>query len=410
MDWADTREQATFRRRVSDFIEERLPELYRERRSGGKGPGVHNSDWQFDLMLGESDAQEAAREWAEALAEHGWSAPHWPPEYGGAGLTAMEQFIFKQQLAVQGAPVVGGPGATMLGPTLIHHGTEQQRREFLPKTLSGEITWAQGYSEPGAGSDLASLQTRAVRDGDDYVINGQKIWTSMGHKANWFFMLVRTDPDAPKHRGISFLLLRKDTPGVEVRPLISGGWEHATNESFYENVRVPVSQRIGEENRGWYVAMTLLDYERSNITGAVDQRKDLDELIAYLHTDAGRLRSRTAELDSTREHLTNRYIETEVLAQFAMRIISMQHAGHIPNYEASMSKVFGGTLFQQVQQTGMKVFGLYSQLWEPAEAHAPLAARYTQRSVHTISASIAGGTHEIQRNIIASRGLGLPRG
>ncbi len=410
MDWSDTQEQAAFRVQVGDFIEERLPALYRERAGHGKGPGLHNVDWQFDLMLGEPEVQAVALEWAQALAERGWSAPQWPPEYGGAGLTSMEQFIFKQELARAGAPVVGGPGASMLGPTLIHHGTEEQRREFLPKTLSGEITWAQGYSEPGAGSDLASLATRAVRDGDDYVINGQKIWTSMGHKANWFFMLVRTDPDAPKHRGISFLLLRKDTPGVEVKPLISGGWEHATNESFYEDVRVPVSQRVGEENRGWYVAMTLLDYERSNVTGAIEQRKDLDELLEYLGTDEGRLRSRTTHLDSTRGLVTDRYIETEVLAQFAMRIISMQHAGQIPNYEASMSKVFGGTLLQQVQQTGMKVFGLYGQLWDPDGDRSPLNARYTQKSVHTISASIAGGTHEIQRNIIASRGLGLPRG
>jgi len=410
MDWSDTGEQGQFRVQVRDFIQERLPELYRERSKRGKGPGLHNVDWQFDLMLGEPEVKAAALQWAGALAERGWSAPHWPPEYGGAGLTSMEQFIFKQELARAGAPVVGGPGASMLGPTLIHHGTEEQRREFLPKTLSGEITWAQGYSEPGAGSDLASLATRAVRDGDDYVINGQKIWTSMGHKANWFFMLVRTDPNAPKHRGISFLLLRKDTPGVEVRPLISGGWEHATNESFYEDVRVPISQRIGEENRGWYVAMTLLDYERSNITGAVDQRKDLEELIEYLGTDEGQRRSRTSTHDSTRALITTRYIETEVLSQFAMRIISMQHAGQSPNYEASMSKVFGGTLLQEVQQTGMKVFGLYGGLWDPNDERSPLNARYTQKSVHTISGSIAGGTHEIQRNIIASRGLGLPRG
>ncbi len=410
MNWSDTPAQAEFRASVRAFVHERLPEHYRGRAARTKGPGVHNADWQFDLMLGEPDVQAAAREWAEALAERGWSAPHWPSEYGGAGLTAIEQFIYKQELALAGAPEVGGPGVRMLGPTLIHHGTEEQRREFLPKTLSGEITWAQGYSEPGAGSDLASLQTRAVRDGDDYVVNGQKIWTSMGHKANWFFMLVRTDQDAPKHRGISFVLLHKDTPGVEVRPLISGGWEHATNESFYEDVRVPVAQRIGEENRGWYVAMTLLDYERSNIIGAVELRKDIRELVDYLDTEAGRLRARTGELDSTRQMIAMRYIEAEVLNNFALRIISMQHAGQVPNYEASMSKVFGGTLLQELQQSGMKVFGLYSQIWDPEDDHAPLSARYTQKSVHTISASIAGGTNEIQRNIIASRGLGLPRG
>jgi alkylation response protein AidB-like acyl-CoA dehydrogenase len=193
-------------------------------------------------------------------------------------MTAMEQFIFKQEMAAAGAPAVGGGGVQMLGPAMLVHGSEDQKREYLPKILSGEVGWAQGFSEPGAGSDLGSLQTRAARDGDEYVVNGQKIWTSGAHDADWIFMLARTDPDAPKHRGISMLLFDIHTPGVSVRPLISAGWQHDLNETFFEDVRVPAGQILGEENRGWYVAMTLLDFERSNIAGAVEARKELDEV------------------------------------------------------------------------------------------------------------------------------------
>src|SRR5690606_38161737 len=184
-----------------ELIEQRLPERYRVSTGAGEGPG----SWQADRISKDPVAQQAANEWASALAERGWIAPHWPKEYGGAGLTPMEQFIFKQEMAQAQAPGVGGMGVSLLGPTLIVHGTEEQRAEHLRRILSGELAWAEGYSEPGAGSDLASLQTRAIRDGDDYVINGQKIWTSGAHTADWLFALVRTDPEAPKHRGISFL-------------------------------------------------------------------------------------------------------------------------------------------------------------------------------------------------------------
>ena len=263
MNWEDTKEQNNFRAAVQNFIKDRLPQYYREKSKKPAGTALqadengiqYHEDWQHDLALGSDEAKKGAKEWAEALAENGWSAPHWPKEYGGGGLSSMEQFIFKQELALNGAPLVGGSGVAMLGPTLIHHGTEEQKKEFLPKTLNGDILWAQGYSEPGAGSDLASLQTRAVKDGDNYIVNGQKIWTSQGHKATWFFMLVRTDPEAPKHRGITFVLADTRENGVEVRPLISGGWEHATNESFYTDVKIPISRRVGEENRGWYVGI-----------------------------------------------------------------------------------------------------------------------------------------------------------
>ena len=181
MDWSDTPEQAEFRSSVRAFVEERLPAYYRRRGALAGGESIDHEDWQYDIVLGGDDARAAAREWAAALAERGWSAPHWPREYGGAGLSALEQLIYKQELTAAGAPIVGGPGVAMLGPTLMLHGTEEQKRHFLPRTLSGEYTWAQGYSEPGAGSDLASLVTRAKRGGDEYVVNGHKIWTSGAH-------------------------------------------------------------------------------------------------------------------------------------------------------------------------------------------------------------------------------------
>ncbi len=316
------------------------------------------------------------------------------------------------------APGVGGMGARQLGSTLIVHGTEEQKKEHLPKILSGEINWRQGYSEPGSGSDLASLQTRAVRDGDEYVVNGQKIWTSGAHLADWLYVLVRTDPDAPKHRGISFLLMDRHTPGISVRPLVNMGWHHGFNETFFEDVRVPARNRVGEENRGWYVGATLLDFERSNIDGAVSARREIGELIQYATSMDGRAKSRLAGSDTIRHELAEDYIETEVLYNFSFRIISMQNSGQIPNYEASTAKLFASELNQRLARTGTKVFGLHSTIWQDealfesqrALSYAPLEGRFTKRYVGTLSSTIAGGTSEVQRNVIATRGLGLPRG
>jgi alkylation response protein AidB-like acyl-CoA dehydrogenase len=408
VDWADSAEELAFRGEVRQLIEDRLPDFYRGRDSGPAGVSPQYW-WQWDVLHGDTEAHDSALEWAAALGERHWGAPHWPTEYGGAGLSSIEQFILNQELAHAQAPLIGGPGVKMLGPTVMLHGTEEQKQRFLPPTLAGEMVWAQGYSEPGAGSDLAALTTRAVRDGDDYVVTGQKIWTSLGHVVNWIFLIVRTDPEAPKHRGISFLLVPLDNPGVEVRPIISAAWERRTNESFYDGVRVPVTNRIGEENRGWYVAMTLLDHERSNVGGAVAQRREVAELFAYLDTDEGRERSRLADLDSVRQLLATRYMETELLANFSFRIISIQKAGRVPNYEASISKIVASELAQSLQQSAMKAFGLYANLW-PGSSRAPLDGRHTYLSIDHISSTIAAGSNEIQRNVIATRGLGLPRG
>ncbi|MYD66435.1 MAG: hypothetical protein F4X26_10725 [Chloroflexi bacterium] len=406
MDWADTEEQAAFRENVRSFIDGNLPQYYKDKRVWNNV--TLEDDWQMDMVHGSDDAKAAAQEWSDRMSSRNWVAPHWPQEYGGAGLTTMEQFIFNMEMAEAEAPMVGGQGLSLMGPTVLIHGTDEQKERLLAPTLRGEMLWSQGFSEPGAGSDLASLQTRAVRDGDEYVINGQKMWTSTAHKSNWLFGMFRTDPDAPKHRGISFMVMPQTNNGISVRPIISMGFEHATNETFFEDVRVPANNVIGEVNRGWYVGMTLLDFERSNIAGAVETRRRLQSLIDYLHTDQGELRSQDRAARA-RTLIADRWIESEVLFNFSFRIISMQASGLVPNYEASTSKIFSSELSQRTANTGMKTFGLYANIWDRAHELTPLDARFTQLYVHSVVFTIFGGSNEIQRNIIATRGLALPR-
>ena len=401
MDWRDTPEQAAFRNEVATLIDQRLPQRYREFAARGAMP---ERAWENDRKSDNPVALSAAVDWHAALAERHWVAPHWPSEYGGGGLSPMEQFIFNQELAESGAPGVGGSGVNMLGPTLIVHGSDEQKDQYLPPILNGEVTWAQGYSEPGSGSDLASLTTRAVRDGDDFIINGQKIWTSAAHTADAMFALVRTDPDAPKHRGISFVMIDSiKTPGITVRPLININGDHYFNEVFFEDVRIPASNLVGELNRGWYVGMTLLDFERSNIGGAVAARRQLRQLITHIqNNDQGARERVTPEL---RQEIVDRYVETETLYQFSFRIISMQSSGLVPNYEASTAKLFASELSQRLALTATKVFGLHAQHWSAS----PPASTFTRNYVGMVPATIRGGTSEVQRNVIATRGLGLPR-
>lgn len=408
MDWSDTPEQAIFRSEVREFIQHNLPERYRVLASESRDPGWRGG-WRTDRVSDDEAIRSAAIEWADALRQRSWIAAHWPIEYGGAGLGPAEQFILNSELAIANAPEqVGGTAVTMLGPTIIAHGTDEQRQKYLPAILAGDVSWAQGYSEPGAGSDLGSLQTRAVRDGDDYILNGQKIWTSGAHLADSLFMLVRTDPDAPKHRGITFLLVDDiRAPGITIQPLINMAWEHGFNETFFEDVRVPVNV-VGEENRGWYVGMTLLDYERSSIGGAVGIRRALALLVQAL--SSAEIPGPAVVSTTVRAEIAERVIEAEVGFNFSRRIVSMQARGLVPNYEASMGKMYLTELMQRSARTGMRALGLYAAIWDEEASHTPLHAYFTHRYISTIPYTIGGGTSEIQRNIIATRGLGLPRG
>ena len=388
MDFRDSPAQAEWRVQVQDFLRDYLPEEIRGKFPMGR-PAEEKPLWES---------------WRMALAERGWIAPAWPAEYGGAGMKPMDQFILSQEFAEAGAPRLGGLGLMMLGPTLIEHGTEEQKQEHIPGILSGEVEWCQGYSEPGSGSDLASLQTRAVRDGDDYVINGQKIWTSLAHRAHWMFMLARTDPDAPKHRGITYFLLDMKTPGITVQPLVNMTGGHDFNEVFFEDVRVPARNIIGEVNRGWYVGTTTLDFERSSIGTPIGLRQAVERNLAWLREHGEEIPATTRE--AARFEWAERFIEVQTATMLAYRIISMQDAGEIPNAESSIAKLFTTELSQRIARSASHMVGMWGDV---SDEKAPLKGMPGFGYVNQVRETIAGGTSEIQRNIIATRGLGLPR-
>ncbi|MFQ5473832.1 MAG: acyl-CoA dehydrogenase family protein, partial [Dehalococcoidia bacterium] len=365
MNWSDTPEQSQFRNDVRAFIKDRFPPSYRPNTRSEESlepEDVVGYNWPADRTSGDPERREGAIAWANAVVERGWVAPHWPKEYGGAGMTPWEQFILYEEFARAGVPMVGGIGVTLLGPALIEYGTEEQRREHLPKILSGNVVWAQGFSETNSGSDLASLKTRAIQEGDHYVVNGQKTWTSHANYADWLFALVRTDLDAPKHKGLSFLLMDIQTPGITVRPIEDMRGDIPFNEVFFEDVQVPVANRVGEENRGWYVAMATLDFERSGIGGSVSYMKALDGLVEFIRDAEDRRALRNDWKESVRLEIADRYIETQVLYNLALRTVSQQAAGEIPNYEASVNQLFASELHQRLAQTCMKAFGLYGNM------------------------------------------------
>ena len=267
MDFQFTPEDEAFRLEVRDFLRRELPPDW---------VGIVNNDM---LAADEFDIEVRMR---KALAKQGWLTLAWPKEYGGAEASPMRQVIFTEEVSYALAPGRDSQGIGMVGPCLMAHGTDEQKRRHIPPIANGEVVWCQGFSEPGSGSDLASLQTRAERDGDDYVINGQKVWTSYAHRADWMHVLTRTDPEAPKHRGISYFMLDMKTPGIDIRPLINITGGHGFNEIYFDNVRVPAENMLGEENRGWYVATTTLDFERSSLNFAAALRRVLEEFVRYL--------------------------------------------------------------------------------------------------------------------------------
>lgn len=408
----DSPEEAAWRAEVREFLQEELPASLKStanERVGlnsepdPAGPVARPGGAGFRMPTG------AMEEWRQKLASRGWIAPAWPKEYGGAGLTTMEQFIMNEEFAAAGAPTFGGMGVSMAGPTIIVHGTEEQKAEHLPKILRGETHWCQGFSEPGSGSDLASLQTRAVRDGDEYVINGSKIWTSGAHRANWMFMLARTDPEAPKHRGISFFLVDFTSPGITVQPLVTMAGTHHFNQVFFDNVRVPAKNIVGEVNRGWYVGTTTLDFERSGIGAAVGIQHTVAELFRYAREHSPDGMSQLHRNPALRNELIDRHIEVRVSRMLAYRVVDLQNKGRIPNHEASMAKLYASELRQRVYRTAHRMTGLYGLSWGRKSPYSPKESEYVRSFVDSVSATIAGGTSEIQRNIIAQRGLGMPR-
>ena len=402
MHWGDTQDQAQFRDEVRRFITSEFPAGYSpdlDAEHSLEPEDVWGYNWPADRVSEDADRAAGARKWAQALAGRGWIAPHWPKSYGGAGLSAMEEFILHEEMMRAGVPTVNGIGAFLLGPTLIEHGTEEQKAEHLPPIANGERTWAQGFSEPGAGSDLASLRTKAVRDGDHYVIDGQKVWTSQAQYADWLFVLVRTDPEAPKHRGITFLLVDTSTAGVTVTPITDIRGDAPFAEVFFDEARVPVQNRVGEENRGWYVAMDALSFERAGIGATVKFEQVLSRLIEQVRSNGG-----SAIL---KHEIARRYMEMRVLYNLARYTVSRQARGEVPGYEASVNQLFGAELAQRLAVTGTKAFGDFAQLTDRHDH--PAAIEFTHMRFDAVAATFLGGTTEIQRNVIATRGLNLPR-
>jgi alkylation response protein AidB-like acyl-CoA dehydrogenase len=387
MEFKFTAEHDALRNEVRAFLREHL----------GDGPGpsrpTSQDNWPEQIAF------------LKTLAARGWVAPAWPVDYGGLGWSHINQMIFSEELSYAGAPDAGRVFSVgMIGPTLIVHGTDAQKRDHLPRITAGEVVWCQGYSEPGAGSDLAALQCRAVRDGDDYVVNGQKIWTTGAHHADWCFLLVRTNPDAPKHRGISFLLVDMKTPGITVRPIVNMAGAHEFNEVFFEDVRVPAANRVGEENNGWYVAMTLLDFERSNVASIAGNQRTLELLLGYAHEH----RPGGASFPVLRHRLADLWIANETGRLLSYRTAWMQESGRVPNYEASAIKIFATELAQRITNFGVGVMGLRGAL-EPESAGAVHSGVIEKGHLSNVAPTIYSGSSEIQRNIIAQRGLGLPR-
>ncbi len=390
MDFEFSNEELSFRKELSAWLKE---ELANKPQEGGNDA---DAEWAFGLEM------------RKKLADKGWLTMAWPEEYGGKGVSHMMQVVFAEEMSYNRAPGRDVFGTRMMAPTLMIHGTEEQKREFLPPVSKGEVQWCQGYSEPESGSDLASLQTRAVEDGDDFIINGTKIWTSSAHRADHIMVLTRTDPDAPKHRGISFLLCDMNTPGLTVNPIINMAGDHGFNMVTFDNVRVPKKNLVGEQNRGWYVGATLLDFERSGVDYSAGGRRILEELIAYAK-DNDQNGSLIADNPVMRNRLANRAIEVDVSRLISYNIAWMQGEGLVPNKESSMGKVVGTELQQHLSETGMQMLGLHGQL-EPGSKYAPMQGRIEHMHLTNVSETIQAGTSEIQRNIIATRGLGLPRG
>ena len=392
MDFLFSKEDEAFRRETADFVERELP-----------------WDWRTEVV--DSEEPEDAvlvRQFKKKLAGRGWLTMAWSEEYGGQDAPHIQQMVFNEEMAYHRAPGVDMWGVKMLAPTLMIHGTDEQKQRFLPSVAKGEVQWCQGYSEPGSGSDLASLQTKAVVDGDDYIINGTKIWTSNAHRADWIILLARTDQDAPKHRGITMLLLDMKSPGVEIRPIVNMAGVHGFNQLFFDNVRVPKRNLVGEYNRGWYVGARLLDFERSGVGRSAGARKTLEELVQFARETNwnGQTLSKNP---TTRNRLADMAIEVEVARMISYHIGWLQSEGEVFNREASMGKLFGSEMTQRIFRTGMSMMGLYGTLSKGSK-WAPLQGRVERGFLTSFSSTIAAGTSEIQRNVIATRGLGLPRG
>ncbi len=390
MEFQFSDEDVAFRKELGDFIESELPWDWRTRSVDAEEP---------------EDAR-LVKIFRKKLADKGWLTMAWPREYGGQAAPHIRQMVFNEEMAFHGVPA-SEMGVRMVGPTLMLYGTEEQKRYFLPRIAQADIIWAQGYSEPDSGSDLASVQTRAIEDGDDFVVTGSKIWNGAHAGVDWMFMLVRTDEDAPKHRGISFLLTEMDAPGVTVEK-IPMMWNAYRSLVTLENVRVPKGNLVGELNRGWYVGAALLDFERSGVDRPARAARVLGDLVEFCKETTGYGRPLSKD-PLIRSRLAGMAVEIEAARMMCYNVAWMQSQGEVPNKEASITKAFGSEMMTRIYRLGMQIMGPFGQL-EPDSKWAPLQGRIENAYMRSGGDTVAAGTSEIQRNIIATRGLGLPRG
>ncbi len=388
-----------FRQEVRAFIAENLPHDVRQKVLAGQE--VHKEDYM---------------RWHKALAAKGWIAPNWPAQHGGCGWTAIQRFIFDDEAGLAGAPRLSPFGVGMVGPVLMKYGTEAQKKEHLPKILSGERLWCQGYSEPGSGSDLASLRTKAERKGDKYVVNGSKIWTSLAHHADWIFCLVRTSVEPKKQDGISFLIFKMTSPGIEIRPIIANNGLHHLNQTFYTDVEVPLDALVGEEGKGWTIAKHLLEHERISGGACGELRTALERVKTIAEEERAGDGARLIDDAAFRRRFKDVEAELMTVENVMLKALSAHSASKGIGAVSSLIKVRRAEVQQMISEIGVMAGGYYSQPYNIGALRqgwndAPVGAEYfnglTPSYLFLRAASIYSGSNEIQRNIIAKHELGL---
>jgi alkylation response protein AidB-like acyl-CoA dehydrogenase len=398
MDLDFSPEDLAFRGEVRAFIEQNYPDHLR---------GKHVNEDSFQ--------KEDYVSWHRILAKKGWIAPSWPKEFGGTGWTPTQKYIWSEELARADTLPILPFGISMVAPVIYTFGTPEQKARFLPPTYNGDTWWCQGYSEPGSGSDLASLRTRAVREGDHYIVNGQKTWTTYAQYADWGFFLVRTDPDVKPQAGISFLLIDMKSPGVTVRPIITLGGEHEVNDVFLDNVKVPVDQRIFEENQGWTAAKFLLANERSGIAAVARSRRGIERVRDIASTELGDDAAPLLRDPLFKRKVAELEIDLMALEYTELRTLAAESAGKGPGPESSLLKIKGTEIQQRVNELALEAVGHYGAPYfrgfPAGDNRYPIGPDYAHDTAPTYfngrKTSIYGGSNEIQRNIIAKMVLGL---
>jgi alkylation response protein AidB-like acyl-CoA dehydrogenase len=391
MDLNYSPEELAFRDEVRSWLRENLPEELRAKVASYEELG------REDLLR-----------WHRILAKKGWVAPWWPREWGGTGWDVVQRYVFEEECGYAGAPPLIPFGLTMCAAVLLKFGTPEQQRWFLPRIYDGDDFWCQGYSEPGSGSDLASLKTRAVREGDHFVVNGQKTWTTLAHYADWIFCLVRTDPTAKKQEGISFLLIDMKTPGITVRPLILMDGGHEVNEVFFDDVRVPAANLVHEEGKGWTVAKYLLGHERMNTARIGGSKRELEKLKELAHAQWKDGRPLIEDV-RFRDRVTRVEVELMALELTNLRFLDQLRGGRSPGAEVSMLKIRGTEIQQAITELAMDALGPAARPFRPLDGgdFDLVAAALAPRYCNFRKTSIYAGSNEIQRNIIAKMSLGL---